>query len=339
VFDLTRPAHRALARKVEGGSIPFRLTARSADGRIATVPPGSGRLRIFVTSEMPSLRLEQIPVEQPRTVVALRLPWGTGPRRAGLAPGDEAATVGPSGFDVDARGRIYLLDAGQDRIGVFSSTGALRRSIRVDAGPTSDVALGGGGTIHLASQTDGTVRTESLTRTGRVLTRRTFEGAFLGGIRASGRGPFVHLLPEDVWVPASRATGAPRAGLAIGDRGTLLQSRVGNGVRLALVRAGEVRSAFEIDSSEPLGDLALGARLAGGFVAVVRRLEPGGGSSYEVVRLGSDGAGTRFQVPADEYADQLPWSRVRLGRDGNLYQLRTFPDGLAIVRYEMGEGR
>ena len=32
--------------------------------------------------------------------------------RAGIALGNEAAVLGPSAFDVDARGRVYLLDPG-----------------------------------------------------------------------------------------------------------------------------------------------------------------------------------------------------------------------------------
>jgi hypothetical protein len=55
-----------------------------------------------------------------RTVLAL--PWGSGPMRAGLAPGNESATLGPSSFDVDAAGRIFLLDGLQG--GWRSSRGA-----------------------------------------------------------------------------------------------------------------------------------------------------------------------------------------------------------------------
>ena len=34
----------------------------------------------------------------------------------------------------------------------------------------------------------------------------------------------------------------------------------------------------------------------------------------------------------------MAYSRFRLGADGNLYQLATFPDGTRILRYDLGEG-
>ena len=39
--------------------------------------------------------------------------------RAGIALGNEAAVVGPSSFDVDRRGRVFLLDTEQRRLAVF----------------------------------------------------------------------------------------------------------------------------------------------------------------------------------------------------------------------------
>jgi hypothetical protein len=46
----------------------------------------------------------------------------------------------------------------------------------------------------------------------------------------------------------------------------------------------------------------------------------------------------RFAMPARTFADQRAFSQIRLGRDGRLYQLRTFPSGMRIIRYDIEGG-
>ncbi len=54
---------------------------------------------------------------------------------------------------------------------------------------------------------------------------------------------------------------------------------------------------------------------------------------YEILRLGKRGAVDRFSVPRAVYGDNL-LTDLRIGPDGNLYQLASSPDeGVTIDRY------
>src|SRR5438046_2765020 len=101
------------------GAVAVRATVAPPSQRSA-VPEALGStsspLAVYVTRDLPVVRVPAVPfgqVQRPQTVLSLR--WGSGPARAGLEPGLESATVGASSFDVDAAGRIYLIDSLQDR--------------------------------------------------------------------------------------------------------------------------------------------------------------------------------------------------------------------------------
>jgi hypothetical protein len=298
-------------------------------------------LPLYVAHRIHRVALGAIPsVSRVHRTIVLRLPWGTGPRRAGLSPGNEAATVGPSSFDVDARGRIFVLDALQHRIAVFHRR-RLVREIPVSATPESDLAVGEGGIIHVASQARGTISLEALSAAGRTLERRRIARSILGELRTAGARAYVHVLPLDGWRAASRPSGPVRPGLPLEGGGFLLQSVVGRSVRLGTATRNEVRRPVEIDSSAPLGELTLAARdRRGGVWAAVRQVAPAAGPDgrYMAVHITAGGSMRRFAMPARTFADQRAFSQIRLGRDGRLYQLRTFPSGMRIVRYDIEEG-
>jgi hypothetical protein len=272
--------------------------------------------------------------------VALNLPWGTGPNRAGLSPGNEAATVGPPSFDVDARGRIYLFDALQGRVAVYRRGKLLRQIGVASVGPQSDIDVARDGTIYLATQANGRVRAQALARSGRVLQREDLGPGILAEIRAPGRRAFLHLLPADAWFALDRSRARPRPGMPLPSGGVLVDSIVGRTVRIGVARGPEVERSFELASGRPLGELALGdadaARMVAGFRVLGRKAE--GPGRYVVIRLGRNGQPDAFAIPAGGFADQPAYSQVRLGGDGRLYQLRTFPDGMRILRYDVGEG-
>ena len=69
------------------------------------------------------------------------------------------------------------------------------------------------------------------------------------------------------------------------------------------------------------------------------RVVTGSSDQYEVAHVRRDLGVEAFAVPSHQYADTMRQSRFRLGPDGALYQLITSPDGLHIVRYEIGGGR
>jgi hypothetical protein len=87
-----------------------------------------------------------------------------------------------------------------------------------------------------------------------------------------------------------------------------------------------------------LGELALAAPDRDAFVTVFRVLRGGSSAGFQAARVRADGALATFAISDHDFADPMASSRFRLGADGNLYQLATFPDGLRILRYEMGEG-
>src|SRR5205807_5731056 len=121
-FDLSAPASRALASGRSTGSVAFAFRAVDGGGRSATLPAARNgtALRFYVVPSFRTVRMPVVPfghVSKGQTV--LSLPWGTGSSRAGLILGNESPTLGPSSFDVDARGRIYLQDGPQDRLAGF----------------------------------------------------------------------------------------------------------------------------------------------------------------------------------------------------------------------------
>ena len=138
--------------------------------------------------------------------MALYLPWGTGPGRAGLVPGIESETVGPSSFDVDAPGRILLADELQNRVALFDR-GAFVRQTKLSLKARTDVAFAEGGGAYVASSAmpDRPRSTViSLDPAGRASTPSAVGAGVdeVSELRTAGRNAWVHLLPLDAWLPA-----------------------------------------------------------------------------------------------------------------------------------------
>jgi hypothetical protein len=269
--------------------------------------------------------------------VALYLPWGTGPRRAGLSPGNESATIGPSSFDVDRRGRVHLLDALQKRIAVFAR-GRLIGQRTSSVTPQSDLAVARDGTTYVAEQRSGRVRVLEIAPSGRTRSVRDLGPAILAQIRPGTDSAFARLLPLDAWVPVGPRSGRVRTGLPQPSGAVFLSSVVRHSIRLGLARGGRVDRAVELHPRTDLGELSLADSDKDGFVTVFRVLRGGSSAGFQAVRVRADGTLSTFAISDHDFADPLAFSRFRLGADGNLYQLATFPDGLRILRYDMGEG-
>ncbi len=267
--------------------------------------------------------------------------------KAGLVPGNESPTVGPSSFDVDRRGRIYLLDALQDRLAVFGN-GGLVQEARVVAGSRPDVAVADDGTAYVLSTQAGS--------SGAMLVQRIGPRAGLpdmtipagsgipAAIRTAGDRAYVDALPLDAWVAVGRGGAAPRPanvrmGRPLGDGSELLTVVHGDAVRLAMLRGGTVEGAVELRSSVPLGEVALAEPDAhGGYVVVVHiwRDQPIAADQYQVIHVTPAGAVTAFAAANREFAETAPLSKFRLGKDGNLYEMTSSPDGVRIVRFQIG---
>jgi hypothetical protein len=343
-FDLTAPVGRAGG----GGVLAYRLTARGPGGRVSTLPE-AGALHLYVAGSMEDIPVAAVPfgrVRGGRTV--LYLPWGSGPGTAGLAPGNESATVGPSSFDVDRAGRIHLVDPLHHRVAVFGD-GRLVEETVVAVPPRTDIAVAAGGAGTLASEAAApggrTVTVRAVGASGRLGPTVPLGRAGLAELRTNGASAVAHLLPLDAWVPAERGAGSGRLGLVDGrplpGGGLLLSSVVGDSVRLGRVRGGRVVTAVELRFHAALGDLALAEAVGRGFLAVVHLTtsRPAPADQYQVVRVRRDGSVSSFAVASRAFAETMPLSRFRLGKDGQLYQLATSPDGVRIVRYGIGGTR
>ena len=141
-------------------------------------------------------------------------------------------------------------------------------------------------------------------------------------LRTAGDAAYLHVLPEDDWLPAP-GTGPATTGRPLGRGDQLLKVVDGNAVRLATVSAGTVQHAVELDFSQNVGEIALAEPDgAGGYLAVVHVWQASpAADQYDVVHVTSDDAVKTLSIPNEDYADAMPLSRIRLGGDGALYAL------------------
>jgi hypothetical protein len=257
-----------------------------------------------------------------------------------LSPGGESVTVGPPAFDVDRRGRIYVLDALQRRLALFRG-GRFLRQFRLSLTSQADLSVAPDGTTYVAAQGSGRIRAESLARDGHVSHIWDLGRGILAEVRAEGGAGFVHVLPLDAWIRLGSKRSPVQAGPRQPSGTLLLSSVVGNTIRLGLARGSRVQGAVELRPRAWLGELALATSYGvGGYLAVFRVVRDGPRSAeqFQAVRLDAEGHIDTFGIRDESFADTLAYSRFRLGGDGNLYQLATFPDGMRILRFDMGEG-
>jgi len=348
-FDVSGPASRAVASSASGSVSFFIHAAGPAGGSVSLPDDGSqSPLRFFVVRGMPALRIPAVrfgKVRKPKTV--LFLPWGSGPDRAGLDLGHESATIGPPAFDVDARGRIVLLDGLQQRVAVFSR-GRLVRRTHMSVSPRADIAITPRGAAYVLDQAGSSLRVRRIDPAGRPASSASAGPGILSQIRTVGEQAFVNVLPMDAWVRVG--AGGPNGALRIershptvarplaGGSGLL---RVGseNGVRLGRLAGGVVGDAVELRSTQSLGEVAL-AEPDGphGCIVVVHvwRTAPTPADQYQVLRVAGGRVVESFAAGDQRFAETAPLSKFRLGLDGHLYQMTDQPDGVRIVRYDLG---
>lgn len=109
--------------------------------------------------------------------------------------------------------------------------------------------------------------------------------------------------------------------------------------RYALLdRKGRLVRSWRITSKTDLSFDFTTAELVGGDpVVVLDASDPAAGKiEYSVLRLGRHGVRSRFSLPRTVFGDNL-LADVRVGPDGNLYQLATSPEtGVVISRFSLG---
>lgn len=344
-FDVTAPAVRAV-ESAAVGSVPYFLRAQGG-GLTRSYPSAEAAapLRFYVTRQMPVVDVPPIAfgrVVRPRTV--LSLPWGSGPRAAGLDAAPEAATVGPSSFDVDARGRVWLLDAMQARLALFDR-GRLVRQYPVSESPLSDLAVADDGTAFVLRQHREGLSVERFDPSGRADGTESLGSGVLSEIRMAGSRAYVEGLPLDAWVPVrmdgsgAPPDGEPAMGMPLRGGGQLLRTATGQRLRLGIVRRGAVDDAVELRFSQGLGEIALAEPDGrGGYWAVahVWREAPAAADQYQVIHVRGTRILANFAVGDQRFALTAPLSKFRLGRDGRFYELLSGPAGVRVVSFGQG---
>jgi hypothetical protein len=346
-FDVSAATTRSVHGPVRSGSIRFQLSAHDASGQTRfltqseVAPPP---LRLYVTKQMPRIEIPHLRfgrTERGRRV--LFLPWGTGPLRAGLRPGNESPTLGPSSFDVTPSGSIVLVDAMQARVAEFAR-GSLIRSVPIADDPWADVAVDAAGRLFLASAAGssdwaGQVRTIDAQGATRIVSSSI--PGMPSEIRRSGNHVFVRLLPEDGWVPAQAPLDHGRLALStgrpLGSGRRLLVAGTQDRVRVGIASGGRVRHAIELVSSQRLGSVQLAEPDAHGGIWIVVHVARDGAKpadGYQVVHVSGDRRVSAFATPSGGYAESMALSRFRLGPDGAIYQMRTSAEGVGVFRYE-----
>jgi hypothetical protein len=337
-FDVTAPVARALG-SARSGSVGFRLSARSRDGKVTALPAAPGQqLRVYVTRNLPVVDVPSVPFgEVRRGETVLFLPWGSGPMRAGLSPGREAATLGPTSFGVDPQGRIHLIDALQGRVAVFKDQ-RLVNEVRLSLGSEALVSIGADGSRYLLDEDGGRLRLRSVAESAGPA--QDLGAGIVSQLRVQKGGPFANILPLDGWVSK---TGAVSSGMPLADGRFLLRVATEDSIRLGKVRSNRVEDAVELRSAVRFGGVALAdaALPAGGYLLVVRtwRDGPHPADQFQVIRVAPDGSISTFAVADRSFAQAPPLARFRLGTDGSLYQMTSSPEGVRIVRFDLEEGR
>ena len=344
-FDLSDAAARVGGNRA--GVVRFFLRAHTATGLATSAGSPHAPLKFWVVPRMREVQMPSVPFGQVRKPAnVLFLPWGTGPTKAGLAPGRESLTGGPSSFDVDDEGHIHLLDTEQDRLAVFAE-GDLVREVRLALGSDAEVAVAADGTAYVLEVRDDVAEVRTVRPSGRLQLARALGEALSALVRTIGSRAYANLLPPDVWVPVpdpDETLGeslAPQAfaGAPIPGDAELVRIGTTESVRLATVSGDEASNAVEVHSDTSLGEVALAEPDGtGGYWCVVRvwREDPTPADQYQVFHISGGAIVESFGVSAEQFADTPPLSKFRLGSDGDLYQLTTSPGGVRIVRFDLG---
>jgi len=344
-FDLSASASAAVAVRASG-FVPFRIATSDAWSVRAKLPPGpaDASLGFYVTRAMPRVLAPAISfgdvVRPSRTV--LSLPWGSGERKAGLELGDQSGMIGPRAFDVDGRGRIYVLDALQRRLAVFAK-GRLVRQTAIGVTGDSDLAVAP--TAFVLKHAGPSLQVLRIDPSGRMVGAVDLGPGILSQITTAAGRAYVFAVPLDRWIGVPVASRASSALISTVERptadgGSLLRVVRDDRLRIATVADGQVHGALEIGTLAHFGEIALSEPDGGGGYWVVMhvwRENPTRADQYEVMHLVHGKVVRAFAVANQAFAETAPLSRFRLGPDGGVYQLVSDPHGMRIVEFRSGE--
>ena len=288
----------------------------------------------------------------PNSVVAHAGPTAVGFKKEGGC-GCLDGPQGPMLFDVARNGSIWLLDVLNHRLLVWKPGQPARpaRAIELKGLDVRDFAIGRDGTIYLYAvyaeppAGDSGANLWALTPTGRVRWRAH---ARMGSALRVGPDAALYTLGsfKTSWTPLTSVTGRPLSPAAQ-RRGTMPFEPLAGGLHLvASHRSHKVVRAWRVHSKTPVAlarHVLTPALVRGDLVVdldVSRQAKGAFLWEHVVMRLAASGTRDRLSLDAkavwgDDGTGAV--TALRVGPDGQLYQLRTNPKtGATIARFSLG---
>lgn len=355
------------ASLVRGHQLFYYAVLRdAASGRTATIPAGGAShpelAWVLNRPAAVSLGVHSFGrLRAPDAIVAT-----AGPRQVGFYQPPEGAQGGPWSFDLPRDGSIWLSDQENSQLLVWQPRRSIRpvRSVKLsDPAHIFDFAVAPDGTIYVTYRDlnrrvpgmDYNLSLAALSPTGQV----RWKGPTIISI-ANGRlrfGPDGALYwangPFDAWTQLTTRAGrlltiaeqrqrtSPGQPLS-GGLQLVTTGIADHELRVALInQADRVVRAWRITSQNDLGGMVATPALVGGDPVLVTEIAQQTKAKFlyefQVLRLAPNG-GTRVRFALDPHAawGDPPITGLRVGPDGQLYQLRTNPAwGVRIARYSL----
>ncbi len=271
--------------------------------------------------------------------------WGEKPAQVGLILQAEQERCGPLSFAVGSQG-VFLLDSVNQRIVVCSRPANEVRVLSTNVSPTAICADGSGGVW--IREGDSVQRIDASGNRGArrsLAASKSHRGGPVEGygveLLRDGDGTVrARSLSQDSQVvePGSRLAVAGSSDLS--DLDYRIKRFAGNEVRLlGMDPDGKplVSVPIVLDEGEPGAVLFKGRDADGNLYVELEKLE-NGRCFLEVHGYAPDGKRVRtLSLPNDYYT--TVYKKTEVGPDGSVYQLRTAPGGVQIVRYQGGASR
>jgi len=253
---------------------------------------------------------------------------------------DDSVTTGVAAIDVDAAGKVYVLDTAGRAV---LSPGAVPRKVPVDVrSSTPDLAVDAttGAYYVLESspvpdQSDTPLLKAFDGATGALLRSVPTAEGIATSLHNSPAGPVVHQFPSDMWSPVFGTAGLPlpaeqQAALETVGRttanGQIALKVTDDSVRVALLAGGAVVSAWNItDPSKVFGAVAL-AELDGPDLVLVVEQWDDSSALYRVLRISGAVVTKDFYVQPQEQVEAAVGARWRYNAAlDRVYYLATSP--------------
>ncbi len=332
------------------GTIEYYFEAIEPDTNTrATLPEGGAGtpLTLHLRSLPRATRLDALAFENGAAPEAqVRLTWGAGPGQAGLDVQPSGVRVGPTAFDVDHEGNVYLLDQVNDRIQVFDRQGTLTDLVPMELGAEGDIAVAEDGTLYLIDIALGGPGSPTLlhrivrsdvpfSTPASVQTIRAPEDDALRIRPDAAGGAWVYSMPSDAWHAVFEATGpSVRSGMPDGQVEVL--RRVSDGKFLDLqVVGGDTAARLTVPVGRLFGPLHEVERVGTSLVSVFRTWRENPDQHHEeVVAVSPEGqVRSHFGVDAPDFAELGRMGGYRVADDGTVYQLWNDEAGVEIRRF------